>query len=99
MDNREELERLLKEFARLHAEYVLVPRPVMVAGDLGTDLTDLKIKVQEAETLRDEAWYQVISIFDREHDRVMALSRWLRDAVQMLSEVTASIDYRMREEK
>lgn len=96
MDSREELERLLKEFANHHADYVFAYRAMEAVGGLETDF---KIKVQGAENLRDEVQYQIVSMFDREHDRVMALSRWLRDAIQMLSEVTASIDYRLREEK
>ena len=97
MDNREELERLLNELTNQHANYVMAQHE-LAAGDPEQE-ADLRDKMQSAETFGYEAWYNIVSMFDREHDRVMALSRWLRDATQMLSEVTASIDYRMSEEK
>lgn len=94
MDSREELEKLLRELVEQHAEFVLAQRN-LEAG-LETEFGD---KMRSAENFGDEAWYNIVSMFDREHERVMKLSRWLRDATQMLSEVTASIDYRMREEE
>lgn len=96
MDSREELERLLKELVEQHAEFVLAQHNFVTAEGLGTEFRD---KMQSAENFGAEARYNIVAMFDREHDRVMALSRWLRDATQMLSEVTASIDYRMSEEK
>ena len=96
MDSREELEKLLNELTEQHAEFVLAQHHLAAAGGLETELQD---KMRSAVEFEDEAWYNIVSMFDREHDRVMALSRWLRDATQMLSEVTASIDYRMSGEK
>ena len=96
MDSREELEKLLNELTEQHAEFVLAQHNLNLAGGLESEFRD---KMQSAENFGDEAWYNIVSLFDREHDRVMALSRWLRDATQMLSEVTASIDYRMSGEK
>ena len=96
MDSREELEKLLRELVEQHANYVLAQHNLAAMGGLESGFKD---KMQSAENFGDEAWYNIVSMFDREHDRVMALSRWLRDATQMLSEVTASIDYRMRWEK
>ena len=96
MDSREELEKLLRELVEQHANYVLAQRNLEAAGGLETEFRD---KMQSAEEFGDEAWYNIVSMFDREHERVLKLSRWLDDVTRTLAEVVSSINYRMREEE
>lgn len=96
MDSREELEKLLRELVEQHANYVLAQRKFDASGGLETEFRD---KIYSAENFGDEAWYNIVSMFDREHDRVLRLSRWLDDVTRTLAEVVSSINYRMRGEK
>jgi len=98
MENRQQLEGWLEKFQEYRVKAEIAEYQI-AAGENDDPEKDMALKYEcyNAAERADEAYNDILEMFDRERERVKKLTEWLTATTRVLAEMSGNINGRIQE--